>query len=113
MENLPRRKFNGSAAAAEQYMQKHSHRLGGALTGHIRSLEKTLSDLALNGEEKYGPDDHDLLIRISRKALTESEDALAELEALAPQPFPDDEQDGHDAVNLYDRLFPEHPERDR
>lgn len=49
-----------------------------------KSAENRLVDLTVTGPEKYGPDDLDRLIKLSRENITTRDEAATELRRMAP-----------------------------
>ncbi|MBT2394310.1 hypothetical protein J7E87_34125 [Streptomyces sp. ISL-1] len=86
-------------------VHEYSARIAGALASHISMCEKRLTRLALEGPDRFGPDDLDYLTAGFRDSLQEAQAAMSRLDEMAP-----DEPNLETMrafVETYDRLFPE------
>lgn len=99
------RKLKATPEEAWNFLHRYGVRLAGALASHQRMAERRLAEFAVEGPDRYGPDDLDGMIKAFRSAYTESGEALAELDRLAPLAASDDQIE--DFLSTFDRLFPE------
>lgn len=78
------REIKATPEEALAFLTKYAGAIAVGLELARKASESRLVELTVNGPEKYGPDDLDRLIKLSRENITTRDEAATELRKLAP-----------------------------